>query len=311
LWVKLAGEWGSLLANIQVGGTFITYGIVFLVAVVGGGFWMVYPPEGWRPAGWPPPVAKAGAKPAAGTVDFKSGHMLATPQFYMILFTFAFGASAGLMSIGLMKLWPMKALTAGGIDEATASGLAGTAMAVFFSLANGLGRIAWGMLSDKLGRKLSIMIMMATQGVFVILFQWVAGTPALLFLFAALIGFNFGGNFALFPTITADTFGTKYVGQNYGWVFLAYGAGGIFGPMLGGALGDMGNFPLAFTITGVLCLLAAALIAFVHPPKHPEAVSETAGEHALEIEAEAEIDGAAPKAIGAEGPPTAEPADEK
>ena len=164
-----------------------------------------------------------------------------------------------------MKLFPMQALTAAGI--ANASAVAGTAMAVFFSLANGFGRIAWGAMSDKLGRKTSIVIMMGTQGIIVILFQWMAGTPALLYLGAALIGFNFGGNFALFPTMTADTFGTKYVGQNYGWVFLAYGIGGIFGPILGGRLGDMGNFPLAFTICGVLCLSAAILIYLVKPPQ--------------------------------------------
>ena len=109
--------------------------------------------------------------------------------------------------------------------------------------------------------------MMATQGVAVILFQWMAGTPALLYLGATLIGFNFGGNFALFPTITADTFGAKFIGQNYGWVFLAYGIGGIFGPILGGKLGDIGNFPLAFTICGILCLVAAGIIAMVKPPK--------------------------------------------
>jgi OFA family oxalate/formate antiporter-like MFS transporter len=140
-------------------------------------------------------------------------------------------------------------------------------MAVFFSLANGIGRIAWGALSDKLGRKLSIILMCATQGIFVLLFTLLAGTPGLLYLGATVIGFNFGGNFALFPTITADTFGAKHVGQNYGWVFLAYGVGGIFGPLLGGVLGDMGNFPLAFTICGVLCLAAAAIAAAVTHPK--------------------------------------------
>ena len=89
----------------------------------------------------------------------------------------------------------------------------------------------------------------------------------MLYLAATVIGFNFGGNFALFPTMTADTFGTKFVGQNYGWVFLAYGIGGIVGPMMGGKLGDTGNFGLAFTITGVACLVAAVLIAMVKPPK--------------------------------------------
>jgi OFA family oxalate/formate antiporter-like MFS transporter len=272
LWVKLAGEWGLLIARQGLGTTFIIYGVVFLVAVVIGGIWMVFPPADWKPAGYvPPAAAKPGEKHVAGTVDFASGQMLKTPQFYMILLTFAFGASAGLMSIGLMKLWPKEALTASGMSAEAAAAAGGTAMAVFFSLANGIGRIVWGLVSDKLGRKVSIILMMASQGLLVISFQWTAGMvtgglPALLFLWSALIGFNFGGNFALFPTITADTFGAKHVGQNYGWVFLAYGIGGIFGPILGGRLGDLGNFPLAFSICGILCLAAAGIIAAVRPP---------------------------------------------
>ena len=265
LWVKLAGTWGGLIANLGLSTTFTIYGIIFFAAVVLGSLWMKFPPENWKPKGWNPTETKA--KIATSGIQMKSGKMLKTPQFYMILLTFAFGASAGLMSIGLMKLFPMQALMATGMEKAVASGIAGTAMAVFFSLANGIGRIAWGAMSDKLGRRNSIALMMATQGIFVILFQWVAGTPALLYLGATLIGFNFGGNFALFPTITADTFGTKYIGQNYGWVFLAYGIGGIFGPILGGKLGDMGNFSLAFIICGVLCLLAAGIIYGVKPPK--------------------------------------------
>ena len=281
LWVKLAGAWGNLIANVGLSTTFTIYGIIFFIAVMIGGMWMVFPPEGWKPEGWKPEGWKPeGWKPEGWTPledvkggktikvpDLVSSQMLKTPQYYMILLTFAFGASAGLMSIGLMKLFPMQALTEAGLSKAAASGIAGTAMAVFFSLANGFGRIAWGGLSDKLGRRNSIIIMMATQGIMVILFQWMAGTPALLYLGATLIGFNFGGNFALFPTITADTFGAKFIGQNYGWVFLAYGIGGIFGPILGGKLGDVGNFPLAFTICGILCLVAAGIISMVKPPK--------------------------------------------
>lgn len=269
LWVKLAGSWGNLIANLGLSTTFTIYGIVFFLAVLIGSLWMKFPTEGWKPAGW---IQSAQDKKFDDhKSQLKSGQMLRTPQFYMILFTFAFGASAGLMSIGLMKLFPMQALMDNGYSELMASGIAGTAMAVFYSLANGLGRIAWGAISDKLGRKKSIVTMMATQGIVVILFQWIAGTPGLLYLGATLIGFNFGGNFALFPTMTAETFGTKYIGQNYGWVFLAYGIGGIFGPIMGGKLGDMNNFPLAFTICGILCLCAAVLITFVKPPKIQEA----------------------------------------
>ena len=288
LWITLAHSLGPvgggrLIATLGLATTFIIYGAAYFVMVLIGSVWMVFPPDGWKPAGYrPPEAAQAGAKPVAGTVDFTSGEMLTTPQFTMILLTFAFGASAGLMSIGLMKLFPMSALQGAGFEKADASAAASLAMGVFFALANGLGRIIWGTVSDKLGRRASIAIMMGTQGIFVITFQWMAGMlmggqPVPLYLWAALIGFNFGGNFALFPTITADTFGTKYVGQNYGWVFLAYGIGGIFGPILGGRLGDLGNFPLAFTICGVLCLVAAGIIAMVkHPTKPARAAPQTA-----------------------------------
>jgi MFS transporter, OFA family, oxalate/formate antiporter len=266
-WVKGAGAWGHLIENVGLSNTFAIYGIAFLLMVVVGGMFMVFPPDGWKPAGWNPSVSTSGAAPAAGGVDFTSGEMLKTPQFFMIFFCFVAGGGAGLMSIGLMKSYPMQALTANGISTEVASGIAGTAMAVFFSLANGMGRIGWGAMSDKLGRKLSIIIMLATQGVVVLLFPMMAGSENLLYLGATIIGFNFGGNFALFPSITADTFGNKFVGQNYPWIFLAYGVGGIAGPIMGGKLGDMGNFPLAFTICGVAVLAAAVVAALIKPAK--------------------------------------------
>jgi len=265
LWVKLAGSWGNLIAIYGLSTTFTTLGAIFMVMVILGGIWMVFPPQGWLPAGYTPPKAEGGAANVR-MKDYDSTAMLKTPQFHFISMTFAFSASAGLMSIGLMKLWPMVALTGNGYDTVTASAIAGTAMAVFFSLANGLGRIAWGAISDRIGRKQSLLIMLVSQGIIVILFQWMAATPALLYLGATLIGFNFGGNFSLFPTITAETFGSKFIGQNYGWVFLAYGFGGILGPIMGGWLGDMGNFPLAFTICGVLCIIAAGIMSQIKPP---------------------------------------------
>ncbi|XPV77502.1 MAG: OFA family MFS transporter [Desulfovibrio sp.] len=263
-WVKLAGSWGHLIANYGLSNTFIIYGAIFAGLVILGSTWMVFPPEGWTPEGYTPAESN-GAVADGGGMDSKA--MLKTPQFYIIFLTFVFSASAGLMTIGLMKLYPMEALQAAGVSKAAASGIAGTAMAVFFSLANGIGRIAWGTMSDVLGRKRSIIIMTATQGFIVIAFTYMASNEILLYIGATLIGFNFGGNFALFPTITADTFGAAKVGQNYPFVFLAYGGGGILGPVLGGMLGDMGNFSLAFTICGVMCLCGAVLTAMLKPPK--------------------------------------------
>jgi OFA family oxalate/formate antiporter-like MFS transporter len=265
-WIKVAGAWGDLIDRIGLDGTFITYGIAFAVLIVLGSLTMKMPPAGWAPEGYVAPE-----KVGEGGEDFTPREMLRTPQFHLISLTFMVSAGAGLMAIGLMKLYPVEALTDGGMLEDDADAIAGTAMAVFFSLANGIGRLAWGAISDTLGRKRSVVIMAATQGVFLILFTWMAGNEYTLYLAAALIGFNFGGNFALFPALTADEFGNGAVAKNYPWVFLSYGAGGIIFPILGGWLGDLGNFPVAFFISGGMCLVGAVACFLVFPPHHDEA----------------------------------------
>lgn len=265
LWVKLAGSWGHLIDSMGLSSVFTIYGVAFAAMAIIGGLWMKFPPAGWAPKGYE--EAKTVSGDTIVKVEFSSKEMLGKIQFYLIFFTFVFSAGAGLMSIGLMKLYPMEALQASGLSAIEASAIAGTAMAVFFSIANGLGRIAWGILSDKIGRKTSIILMTAIQGITVILFTYMAGSEILLYIGATLIGFNFGGNFALFPTITAETFGVKSVGQNYPFIFLAYGVGGIAGPILGGIMGDMGNFAMAFTITGVAVLVGTVLTILVKSPK--------------------------------------------
>ena len=76
--------------------------------------------------------------------------------------------------------------TYSGNAPANSNAIAGTAMAVFFSLANGLGRIGWGTISDKIGRKSSIIIMTGVQGAMMLLFPLMAGTRSLLYLGATM-----------------------------------------------------------------------------------------------------------------------------
>ncbi len=278
-WVKLAGAWGQLIETIGLSGTFIAYGAAFAGLIILGAKWMQMPPKDWTPdilaKQKPDPQMLKRIKEATDSQrmetpkqkGYAGAQILKTRQFYMIFLTFVVSSGAGLMSIGLMKLYPTEALTATGMDPTLAAATAGTAMAIFFSLANGVGRIAWGTVSDKIGRRLSILIMASTQGFILIAFPAMAGNTTLLYLGATLIGFNFGGNFALFPAITADIFGTANVGRNYPFVFLAYGVGGIAGPILGGLLGDMGNFPLAFIICGFSCIFGAIAIATTTQPK--------------------------------------------
>ncbi len=267
-WVKLAGAWGDLIGLYGLSTTFLIYGGALAALILVGSVWMVMPPQGWKPKG----LAETTPAAAKGLQNFSVQEMLRTPQFYLIFLTFAVSAGAGLMSIGLMKLYPMEALQAAGYSAVEASAIAGTAMAVFFSLANGVGRIVWGTLSDKIGRRRSVATLTTIQAIVLISFTSMAGNEYLLYFGAMLIGFNFGGNFALFPTLTADVFGNDRIGQNYPFIFLSYGVGGIAGPLLGGILGDMGNFPLAFSICGFACLAGSASIMLVRKPDHDEAL---------------------------------------
>ena len=272
IWIKLAGSWGGLLGSMGVLKVFMLYGIIFAAVVMFGSIWMVNPPEGWKPAGWSPEKEKKKIAASSAGANFVPGEMLRRPQFYSLWIMFIFSSMAGLMVIGNMKLFGIEQLRAGGMAAARASAIAGTAMAVFYSIANGLGRIIWGTISDKTGRKAAIALMCTLQGIMMFLFYWMGGSQYLLYLGAAIIGFNFGGNFSLFPTMTADLFGTETVGRNYGWVFTAYGAGGIIGPIMAGVLRErLENWLAAFVICGIACLVAAVIALFLKPPKQQKA----------------------------------------
>jgi len=265
--VDLTPGWTGLYGmGWTVNQVWILYGILFAVLVVLGALVMVNPPEGWKPEGWNPPTGTAAS--STGGRDFSPMEMAKTPQYWMLFFTFVVGATAGLMVIGVIKLFGMDQLQAGGVDVNAASVITGTAMGLFYALLNGLGRIAWGAVSDTMGRKNAIVAMTALQGVMMILFYFIGGKEWGLYLGAAVIGFNFGGNFALFPAATADYFGNKNVGTNYPWVFMAYGVGGIVGPILGGKMGDAQAWMWAFIPAGVACLVMAAADLRLTAPKH-------------------------------------------
>lgn len=290
IWVKWAGSWGGgLLNTLSLAGldgirsVFLLYGIIFAIMVLIGSFVMVDPPEGWLPEGYTPPQADAGK--ATGSVNFETNEMLKTPQFYMLFITFVFSALAGLMVIYCIKLFGIDSLTFSKLqtldpahenfkDTVTwASTIAGTAMA-FYAILNGLGRIAWGMVSDKIGRKVSLFLMCLSQGVIMLAFYKLGATEAGLIVAACIIGFNFGGNFALFPAATADFFGNKTVGRNYGFVFFAYGIAGIVGPQIAGLFKDAAKGSMdpsawltPFIIAGGACLAGALVMLIAKPPK--------------------------------------------
>jgi MFS transporter, OFA family, oxalate/formate antiporter len=262
--VNLTPGWKGLYGmGWTVNNVFILYGIVFAALVGLGSLVMVNPPAGWQPAGWTPPAASG----ESGGVLFTPAEMRRTGQYWTLFTVFAVGSLAGLMVIGIISLFGIEALTGRGMAKEEATVVAATAMGLFYALCNGFGRIIWGAISDTLGRKNSIVLLSLIQGTMMILFYFVGGYEWGLCAGAAVIGFNFGGNLALFPAATADLFGNMNVGINYPWVFLAYGLGGVVGPILGGVMGDSGAWAWAFIPAGVACLAAAGLALTLKPPK--------------------------------------------
>ncbi|MCK5309837.1 MAG: OFA family MFS transporter [Thermoplasmata archaeon] len=276
IWVKLAGSWGNLIADLGIHQTFFIYGIIFFIMVFIGALTMVNPPAGYSPAGYTPPEQMAGGKKEYNYTPKKLFRTRAAKkQFYMIWSMFIFGALAGLMVIGVIKLFGIDALVnTGNYTLAEASAIAGTAMAVFYAIFNGIGRIVWGIIADKIGTKKSLMAMFSFQALMMALIFGMGGNEYTLYVAAALIGFNFGGNFSLFPTTTAEFFGSKTVGQNYGFVFTAYGVGGVVGPMMAGyfkdSAGGVEGWAPAFMIAAVLCAVAVILAYMLKVPPAPK-----------------------------------------
>jgi len=236
-----------LIENKGVMESFFYLGIIFLVAVLFGSIFLVNPPEGWVPEGWH--ASKQAAKKPEKNFNWKQ--MIKTGQFAKIWIMFMFGAIAGLMVIGNLKTFGISC----GLSSAVTSSAVGV-LAIF----NGIGRVLWGVLSDKLGRTKSMFLMFVSQCIIMLILPKFGSSVLLLTVASAWIGFNFGGNFALFPSATADFFGTKFVGVNYGLVFTSYGIAGIVGPIFGGKVFDLtGSYLTAFITAGILCLIAAVI----------------------------------------------------
>lgn len=259
------------IANVD--SAFRIYGVLFFVLVVLGSLVMRNPPEGWKPKGWNPPEEKDEKGNVKKEIALLPKQMLKTRQFYMLWIMFLIGALAGLMVIGNIQNFaknPLEGFQGYGFTEAQAIDFAVIGAAVCLPIFNGLGRIVWGKISDHISRRKSLVLMCVFQGIMMAAFFYTTANPIFFYVAAALIGFNFGGNFALFPAATADSFGSETVGLNYGFVFTSYGIGGIVGPVLAGAVQDAGfSFTYAFYPAAIMCFIAA-VIGFLYTPKVKE-----------------------------------------
>lgn len=247
----------NLLGSVGINQTFMTLGIGCFIITVLLSQVLKNPPAGYVPAGMPTPGSTAGNKSNKHEYDWNE--MLRTPQFYLLWIMYAFASFAGLMVIGhLAKI---------AANQAAGATLALSLVVPIYAVGNAFGRILAGTVSDKLGRTRTLFLFCLSQAVVMALMPQ-ATSGALIIIGALAIGVNYGSNLSLFPSTVADYFGSKNFGVNYGFVFTAWGIGGVFGSMVAGKIVDMtGSYAMAFTVAAVLCALAAATTFITKAPK--------------------------------------------
>lgn len=220
-----------------------------------------------------PKVASKNNTPSILTrKDFGWDEMLKTPSFYLLWLEYACAATAGLMIIGhLAKIVALQS------NNTIKIGFMFVALLAVF---NAAGRLLAGLVSDKIGRIKTIFLVCVTQAVVMFFFSKFS-TVLQFTIGSAVVGFSYGACLSLFPSTTADYWGTKNLGLNYGIMFTAWGVGGVFGPLLAGKLADLnGSYATAYLIASGLMLVAAAL-TFV--TKAPVRVEETSFAEETEV----------------------------
>jgi len=260
--VYLAPASQYLLGHFGVRKSMLILGIAFTVIVCGLAQMLRNPPAGYSPV-----TAGTGAsKPVAAGMT--PGMILRTPGFYILWVIYFIGAGAGLMVIGSIS----------GMAKKSMGESAFVAVAVM-AIGNAAGRIVAGILSDKIGRRWTLMIVLLFQAILMLAAIPITGTsglaPVLIVLLASLIGFNYGANLSLFPSFTKDLWGLKTFGMNYGILFTAWGVGGLILPRLQQMLTvrSGGSYRTSFITACALLVAGAALTFLIRPPTPREKVA--------------------------------------
>ncbi|MDE3001136.1 MAG: OFA family MFS transporter [Gemmatimonadota bacterium] len=238
---------------------FIWLGIIFGVILLPCSLALSDPPATAGPAGGTADEALEYGEPDSAVTYLK------TTQFVIMWIVFFFNIAAGISVISfqseiLQEIWGLADNT---IEPTTLAEYGATLIAVS-SICNGLGRLFWGLLSDKFGRVTVFRVLLASQMVvFGILM-----TETNPWLFSALVCYVllcFGGGFATMPPFVLDVFGTKKMSTIYGAVLTAWAAAGITGPLYVGYLKDV--YPdravMYCFLIGILMLGAGYLFTYL------------------------------------------------
>lgn len=236
----------SLISAKGVSQAFLFLGIINMVLILFGAQFLILPPKDYKV---PKSIKYNDNK------DFTVRQMINTKQFYLVWIVYFFGCISGLLVIGLAKDI--------GIELVKLSPGVAAGTVTMIALFNAGGRITWGIVSDKIGRIQSFLIIYIATSIAMIIMSLINMNFIIFFACIATVAFSFGGVVTVVPAITADYYGVKNLGSNYGIVFQAFGIAAIAGPIIAAFLG----LEKSFLVAAILSIISAIMVLFVKPPR--------------------------------------------
>ncbi|MDR0671425.1 MAG: MFS transporter, partial [Oscillospiraceae bacterium] len=204
------------------------------------------PDEGAAPQGRASVAALSGKQ-------YTTGEILKTGRFYFIALSMMFFTASYFILNPSFK------------DFASNRGLAdtvGTVIVMMTGIASALGRLAVPMLADKIGRENATFAIIAATAVSTA--ALCVNSGAIYIAAVAVIAFCYGGSSGVYPLVTADHFGLKNVGSNYGAVMVGFMISALLFPMIIGLVADM---TVKFIVLAILAAVAAAMIVLLSRAK--------------------------------------------
>ena len=240
-----------LLKKGGVGFATLFYSLFFLISVCGLAMLLKNPEEKAVVAGKNSPALQVSVQPLG---------LFVRKDFYLLWMIYFIASGAGLMVISSIN----------GMAKKSMGEMAFLAVVVL-ALGNASGRVVAGFVSDKIGRKATLLGVTILQAICMLLAVPVTETlsfPILLVLLATAIGFHYGANLCLFPAFAKDLYGLKNFGVNYGILFTAWGAGGFVLSRLQQMLkASSGNFRSSFLVAAAFLVVGALLTLLLDKPK--------------------------------------------
>ncbi|WP_059017897.1 OFA family MFS transporter [Mycobacterium sp. M26] len=244
-------------------------GVFMLVVVAACGAFFRDPPKNWWPANIDPlqwAASKSGAQSLAKNPPaFRQYTPLEAIRTGMLpLMWLSLGITAGVSLFGISYMVPF----------ATDLGFAPMIVAMaagVLSVVNGVGRAITGWVSDRIGRKPTLLLVLVISALALIglLYAGKAGNEIVFLFFALLVGFGGGAFYPLFAAITTDYFGENNNASNYGLVYSSKLVGSAVGIGVGSAIIDAWDYSGAYWIAALSALVSAGIAALLRQPGRP------------------------------------------